>query len=62
LSRKVESALGMERHTSLRQGERGNSVESLRSLERGDRETSSIRTASVRAAEKLGMLRIAHAC
>lgn len=47
----------MERHTSVRQGDKGASIASLRSLERGDRSLSmqgSGRAPSVRAAEKLG--------
>ena len=49
----------MERHLSVRQGDRAPSISSLRSLERGDRSLSmqgSGRASSVRAAEKLGEL------
>lgn len=49
----------MERHTSLRKDDRGPSIASLRSLERGDRSVSlagSTRSASVRASDKVGEL------
>ena len=53
----------MERHTSVKQGDKGASITSLRSLERGDRSISmqgSGRAPSVRVAEKLGELAYVH--